>query len=122
MKPSQRGNARKDRAPWLLLPCVLLTLGGVTLLAPRQAAQAAPNPPPVAPNPAPPAIDDDGDGDELLEHWGDPQYAREERLQMAGMAGGFLLLGGLACRKRVQRRTRTVSLIVEDVTGLRKAA
>jgi len=69
-------------APWALLPCVLLTLSSVTLLAPaRRARAAAP-----APHPAPAAAYDDGDGDELLEHWGDPQFSREARLQMAGMA------------------------------------
>jgi|GEM_PF-2222286 len=113
---------RKDRAAWLVLPCVLLTLGGVTLLAPRQAAQAAPPAPTAVARPAPSAIDDDGDGDELLEHWGDPRYAREARLQMAGMAGGFLLLGGLAYRKRVRRFSPALSLVLEDVTEQRKAA
>ncbi len=67
-------------APWALLPCVLLTLSSVTLLAPARPARAA------APRPAPAAAYDDGDGDELLEHWGDPQFSREARLQMAGMA------------------------------------
>ena len=117
---------RKDRAPWLVLPCMLLALSGVTLLAPRRAVQAAPNLPPAATNSAPSAIDDDGDGDELLEHWGDPKYAREERLQMTGMAaGGFLLLGGLAYRRHV-RRAQSVPLSLEDVTeqgtNQRKAA
>ncbi len=122
METTAMGDARKDRLPWLLLPCLLLTLSGVTLLAPRRAAQAAPNSPTAAPKPAPSAIEDDGDGDELLEHWGDPKYAREERLQMAGMAGGFLMLGGLAYRKRARRQALTVTLALEDVTGLRKAA
>jgi len=34
MKTSERGDARNDRLPWLLLPCVLLTLSSVTFLAP----------------------------------------------------------------------------------------
>lgn len=89
---------QKDRAPWLLLPCVLLALSSVTLLVPRQAAQAAP-PPQSAPKPAMAAYDD-GDGDELLEHWGDPKYLREQRLQSVGMAGGFALMGVYAYRKR----------------------
>lgn len=113
---------QKDRAAWLVLPCVLLTLGGVTLLAPRQAAQAAPPTSVAAGRPAPSAMDDDGDGDELLEHWGDPRYAREERLQMAGMGGGFLLLGGLAYRKRHRRTSPALSLVLKDVTEQRKAA
>ena len=110
---------RKDRAPWVLLPCTLLTLGGMTLLAPRQAAQAAP---PPTPQSAPSAASDDGDGDELLEHWGDPKYAREGRLQMAGMAGGFLILGGLAYRKRVRATRPAVRLTLEDVAEQRRAA
>jgi len=114
---SRRG--REDRAPWVLLPCALLTLGGVSLLAPRQAAQAAPPPAQAA---AAPAVSDDGDGDELLEHWGDPKYAREGRTQMAGMAAGFLLLGGLAYRKRIRVARPPVSLRLEDVGEQRKAA
>jgi len=119
MKTSERGKARKDRLPWLVLPSLLMTLSSVTLLAPRRAAQAAPpSPAPTAPS----AIEGDGDGDELLEHWGDPQYAREERLQMAGMTGGFLMLGGLAYRKRTRRQAQVVRLTLEDATEQRKAA
>ena len=110
---------QKGRAPWVLLPCALLTLGGMTLLAPRQAAQAAP---PPTPQSAPPAASDDGDGDELLEHWGDPKYAREGRLQMAGMAAGFLILGGVAYRKRVRVIRPAVRLTLEDVAEQRRAA
>ncbi len=109
---------RKDRAPWLLLPCALLALSSMTLLAPHQAALAAP----AAPPSAPPAVSDDGDGDELLEHWGDPKYAREERLQMTGMAGGFLVLGGLAFRRRVRTTKPATLLRLEDAAERRKAA
>ena len=35
----------------------------------------------------------DDDGDELLEHWGDPKYSREERIQLAGMLGAFARRG-----------------------------
>jgi hypothetical protein len=93
----------RDFAPWLLLSCVVLTLGSVTLLAPHQAALAAP---PASTQPAPnlPAekapVYDDGDGDELLEHWGDPKFSREARLQLSGIAVGFLVLGAVnACRR-----------------------
>lgn len=93
---------KRDLAPWLLLPSVVLALGSVTLLAPHQAALAAP-PAPVQPAPSAPAYDD-GDGDELLEHWGDPKYLREERVQLGGIAVGFLVLGAInACRR--PRRT-----------------
>ena len=97
----------KDKAPWLLAPCVLLALSGITLLVPRHPAQAAPTQTANVPKPAAVAYDD-GDGDELLEHWGDPKYAREERLQMAGMAGGFALLGVIAARKHRTARGREI--------------
>lgn len=119
--------ARKDRAPWLLLPAMLLTLSGVTLLTPRHAAQAAPLPVPSSSKPGP-ALDDDGDGDELLEHWGNPIYTQEERLQMDGMTGGFVLLIGLAYRRRHQRRACGLALSVttvsetESISERRKAA
>ena len=111
-----------DRAPWLLLPLIVLTLGSVTLLAPRRPAQAAP--PPAAAQPAAPAAYDDGDGDELLEHWGSPKYGREARLQMAGIGGGFLLLGTAAAYRR--RRRPALRLTQAEVqsapTAQRKAA
>jgi len=101
---------KKDLTPWLLLPSIVLALSGVSLLAPRQAALAAP------PAPAQPALKepvyDDGDGDELLEHWGDPQFSREAQRQMAGMAAGFVLLGTAAAVRRTRRKScgETVSL------------
>ena len=95
---------KKDFAPWLLLPGIVLTLSTVSVLAPHRAAEAAPA---ASPQTAPKAATyDDGDGDELLEHWGDPQYSLEARRQMAGMAGGFLLLGVLAVRRRACRAER----------------
>ncbi len=116
------GDIRKDRASWLVVPCLLLTLSGVSVLVPRQAVQAAPNAPPAVAKQAAPAAEDDGDGDELLEHWGDPRYAREERLQMAGMTGAFLLLGGSAFYKRRRYRNPPVKRALEDTTERRKAA
>ena len=103
---------KRDFAPWLLLPSVVLTLGGVTLLAPHQAAQAAP-PAPVQAAPNAPAYDD-GDGDELLEHWGDPKYSHEEQVQLGGIAVGFLVLGAInACR----RPRRNLSCEVAPLPG-----
>ncbi len=122
MKLTVMSETRRDRTPWLLLPCILLALSGVTLLAPHQAAQAAPNAPTAVPKAAPPEIGDDGDGDELLEHWGDPKYAREGRLQMVGMTGGFLVLGVLAYRRRIWRQAPAVTLTLESVAKHRKAA
>lgn len=109
-----------DRAPWLLLPLMVLTLSGVTFLAPHHAAQAAPQ---TAPGTSKPALAeyDDGDGDELLEHWGNPKYTQEERVQLGGMAGGFLLLGGLAFRRR-QRHTHGLKPSASANSEQRKAA
>ncbi len=94
---------KRDFAPWLLLPSIVLALGSVTLLVPHEAAQAAP---PVIASSAPKApAYDDGDGDELLEHWGDPQYSREERLQLGGIAAGFLVLAAVGGCRRARRRS-----------------
>ncbi len=93
---------KRDFAPWLLVPCAALSLSAVSFLAPRQPAQAAP-PAVQAAAPKAPAYDD-GDGDELLEHWSDPKYAREERSQLAGIAGVLLLLGTTALARRKNRR------------------
>ncbi len=93
---------KRDLAPWLLLPSILLTLSAVTLLAPHEAVQAAPT---VSAQPAPKTpVYDDGDGDELLEHWGDPQYSREERVQLGGMAGGLLVLAAVTAFRRSRRK------------------
>ena len=94
---------KRDFAPWLLLPSIVLTLSAVTLLAPREAAQAAPTAS-VQPMPKTPVSDDD-EGDELLEHWGDPQYSREEQVQLGGMAAGFLLLAAAGAFRRSRRMT-----------------
>jgi len=101
--------------PWIALSCVLLTLSGVTLLAPRQAAQADSSPPPAATQPAAAAYDD-GDGDELLEHWDNPRYATEERVQIAGTAASFLLLGVVVWGKRARRPHPQARLTLADVS------
>ena len=98
---------KKDFAPWLLLPGIVLALSSVTLLAPHQSASAAAPTAAAKPQAAPQTVAyDDGDGDELLEHWGDPRYSREERRQMAGIAGGFLMLGVFAYRRRTLKKRR----------------
>lgn len=95
---------KRDFAPWLLLPSVVLTLSAASFLAPRQTVQAAPPAPQTAT--APKAVLDDGDGDELLEHWGDPKYSGEERTQLAGIAVGFLVLSTAAAGSRARRARR----------------
>ncbi len=106
----------QNRAPWILLPCVLLTLGGVTLLAPHPAAQAAPTQVAPAQTAAKPAAYDDGDGDELLEHWDSPRYGAEERIQIGGAAAGFLLLGVVVWGKRSRRTAAYAGLTLVDVS------
>jgi len=104
----------KKFMPWLLIPCIMLALSSVTLLAPHQAALAGPPAPSQA---VPQAPAGDGDGDELLEHWGDPQFSREAQKQMAGMAAGFLVLGAAAGVRRARRsRGGTVLLASEPDT------
>ncbi len=110
---------RTDPALWLLPVCAVLTLSGVGLLVPRRSASAAPPVSKATPK-MPMAAYDDGDGDELLEHWGNVNYAREERLQMAGAAVGFAVLGGLTWRKRRQPRSATLMLV--RTSDLEKAA
>lgn len=78
------------KLPLLLTICFSLTLGGVGLSVPRASAQGA----------AATTMHDDGDGDELAEHWTEPKYAAEARRQMAGTAGVFALAAGLALRRR----------------------
>ena len=57
-----------------------------------------------------------------LEHWGDVRYAREERLQMAGAALGFTLLGGLTWHKRTRRQPQAARLELVTTSDLEKAA
>ena len=107
----------KNRAPWILLPCVLLALGGVTLLVPRHTVQAA-SPPTVSHSAAKPAAAyDDGDGDELLEHWDSPRYGAEERVQIGGAAVGFLFLGAVVWGKRSRRDASYSGLTLVDISG-----
>lgn len=77
------------KLPLLLTICVSLTLSGVGVSAPRASAQATKA-----------MAHDDGDGDELAEHWTEPKYAAEARRQMAGTTGVFALAAGLALRRR----------------------
>jgi len=109
---------RPDFALCVMPICAVLALCSVTVLAPRHAALAAP---PSA-SKSQMAAYDDGDGDELLEHWGDAKYAREERLQMAGALAGFAVLGVLSWRKRSRRQAAPVELTLMDVSERRKAA
>lgn len=51
-------------------------------------------------------LDTDDDGDELLEHWSDPKYSGEERLQLIEILSAFAVAGTVTLvRRRVLRRT-----------------
>ena len=106
----------QNRPLWILFPCILLALGGVTLLVPRHTVQAA-SPSAVSHSAARPAAAyDDGDGDELLEHWNSPRYGAEERVQIGGAATGFLLLGMVVWGKRSRRTASHAGLKLVDVS------
>ena len=110
---------KRDFAPWLLLPCIMTALGSVTLLVPHQAAQAA-SPTHTQPAPQAAPVYEDGDGDELLEHWGDPAYSHEERLQLGGIAAGFLLLGGTGLSQRRRKRLGVVVRLPQESDFLKQ--
>lgn len=98
---------------WLLTVGALLAFVSLSLLcAPRTYAKSALSPAPAA-SPvtdpaAPPSSEDSGEDtldDDRAEHWDDPDFSREERVQMAGLT---LLLAGVgaggAWRRRALRK------------------
>ena len=90
----------------LLTASLALALSGMSVLLPHTPARAQ------APKfvlagvttPAAPVEDGDGDGDELLEHWGDPRYSHEQAVQLCGMAAFFSVCGAVSCRRRAALR------------------
>ena len=108
----------QNRPLWILFPCILLALGSVTLLVPRHTVQAA-SPSAMSHSTARSTAAvayDDGDGDELLEHWNSPRYGAEERVQIGGAATGFLLLGMVVWGKRSRRTASYAGLTLVDVS------
>ena len=98
-----------------------LALSGANVIAPVNSARAAENtqaptvtahavaaPSPsigtVASTPAGAILDDDGDGDELMEHWSDPRDIREQHVQLAGMFFMFLITAGVVVRQKLNLR------------------
>lgn len=101
-----------DTSVWVVALSALLTLSSVSLIfCPTAHAGSAPGVPATPTNHTPTeasktamTIEDDDDGNELLEHWGDPKYSREERLQMAWMIGGLSVFGAANAVRRSRRR------------------
>ena len=90
----------KDQNPWRRAGSLMLALGGLAVLPPHTPAQAQPPAVVRVGITTPTAPADDGDGDELLEHWGDPKYSHEQRVQFVGMAVFFAGLGAVSLRRR----------------------
>lgn len=96
---------KRDPLPWLLSLDILLMLFSLSILIPSRPAHAGPAAMAATQTDAPKtALDDDGDND-LLEHWGDPKYAREAHLQLNGLIVGiiFVSASALARRTRLER-------------------
>jgi hypothetical protein len=98
---------RFDKDVYIVTIAAALTLCGASLLTPISQAKAD-APAVAAPTPTAPAVTmtnstamyDDGDGDELLEHWSDPKYIHEQRYQLGGMMLIFVLTAGVALRQK----------------------
>lgn len=104
---------RLDKAFWIIALSAGLTLSSFSLVfcPTAHAGGAAAAPPPAAQAPTEAAkhameLDTDDDGNELLEHWSDPRYSAEERIQLAGMLGAFIVVGTVTGfrRRRALRR------------------
>ena|SRR3569833_2329171 len=85
---------------------VTLTIAGMSIFAPTSQAQTvAPVSTSAAPTSTTPAAEyNDGDGDELAEHWTDPKDIHEQRYQLAGMMILFIAAGVIAGRRKMKIR------------------
>lgn len=102
-----------DKGIWIIAASALLTLSGASLIVcpNARAGSLAPVNAPLAPHQPTEAsqtamsLAPDDDGDELLEHWSDPKFSNEERLQIAIIAGSLSLgaVAGAARRKKLRR-------------------
>lgn len=97
-----------DKGFWIVFVSAALALGSFSFVfCPTAHAQTPAHAPSEASKTAM-SIEVDDDGDELLEHWGDARYSREERTQLAGIAVLLTLAGaGAAWRRRTLRRFYT---------------
>ena len=103
---------RLDKTVWIVALSSLFTLSGVSLLfCPTahagDATLAAPAPSDHTPTEAAKTamtLQSDDDGDELLEHWSDPKFSREERLQTFIILGALAGAGGISAYRRHSAR------------------
>jgi len=91
-----------DRDICIVTLAATFAIAGLTIFAPVTQAQTV-TPAPAASTSAPAAYDD-GDGDELAEHWTDPKDIREQRNQLAGMVVLFLVTGAIVASKKMKIR------------------
>ena len=93
---------RTDKSVCIVIGSAVLTLASLSFVFCPTAHAGGPAKSAVA---ASAPADDDGDGDELLEHWNNPAYAGEERRQLAGLT--LLLTGaGITAARRRQKMRR----------------
>jgi hypothetical protein len=92
---------RKTQKSLLAAMCLAFTLA--YSVGPRCFADGdkAPANLPATSTSTPQLSEGDGDGDELLEHWGDPQYSREERIQLGGLIIILTAATIVAYRRRI---------------------
>jgi len=88
-----------DRDICIVTLAATLAIAGMTIFAPVTQAQTV-TPALAASTPA----YNDGDGDELAEHWTDPKDIREQRNQLAGMVVLFLVTGAIVASKKMKIR------------------
>lgn len=100
-----------DKSLWTIALSALLALSSVSLFFCPTAHAGSPVP--VAPAGHTPTeasktalmLQPDDGGDELLEHWSDPKFGREERAQMLGIIAALVCAGGMSVyKKRALRR------------------
>jgi hypothetical protein len=96
---------RKDRAPLLLTAGFLLPLVAMSTLWLRHPAHASATESSHVGMYS--MADPDGDGEALLEHWGDPKDIHEQRVQIGGMLVFFGAMGALSLRRRAALRRKT---------------
>jgi len=94
-----------DRDICIVTLAATFAIAGMSIFAPVTQAQTV-MPAPAASPTAPAATPEynDGDGDELAEHWTDPKDIREQHNQLAGMIVLFVVTGAIVASKKMKIR------------------